>query len=62
MSVLLPILSIIFVVVVGGGLGVVFIVLNETGAGEYGAIGVGLGLLVFVPIIAGILARPGRGS
>ena len=59
---LLPVLAVLFVVVLGGGLGVIFIVLNETGAGEYGAIGIGLGLVVGVPAIAGLLAMPRRGS
>lgn len=61
MSMLLPILAILFVVVWGGGLGVIFIVLNETGAREFGAIGIGLGLVVFVPIIAGLLSRQRTG-
>ena len=62
LAMLLPVLGILFVVVWAGGLGVIFIVLNETGAGEYGAIGIGLGVVVFVPAIAGLLAKQRGGS
>ena len=55
MSMLLPIIAVLFVVVWAGGLGVIFILLNETGAGEWGAIVIGLGVVVGVPAIAGFL-------
>ena len=62
MSMLLPVLAVLSVAVWGGGLGTIFIVLNETGLEEWGAIVVGLGLVVGVPSIAGLLAMPRGGS
>ena len=61
MSMLLPFLSVLAVAVWGGGLGTIFIVLNETGLGQWGAIWIGLGLVVGVPSIAGFLAMPRGG-
>ena len=48
----LPLLAALVVIVWGGGLGVIFIVLNETGAGVWGAIIVGMALVVGVPLLA----------
>ena len=58
MSMFLPILAVLSVAAWGGGLGAIFIFLNETSIGEWGAIGIGLGLVVGVPVIAGLLAMP----
>ena len=53
----LPILSGVFVLIVGGGLGVIF-----TLAGNNGTIGIGLGIVVLSPIVAAaILKRNGEG-
>ena len=52
MAMALPLLAALVVIVWGGGLGVIFIVLNETGAGVWGAIIVGMALVVGVPLLA----------
>ena len=52
LPILLPLLSIIGVVSWAVGLGVVFIVLNETSLGVNGVIILGLVLIIVVPVIA----------
>jgi len=54
---LLPIASIALVVLWGGGIGGVFIALNETALGEWGAVIVGAALVVLVPAIAFLAVR-----
>ena len=51
-SILLPLMAGIFVLIVGGGLGVVF-----TLAGENGTIIIGLAIVVLSPVVAGLLVR-----
>ena len=51
----LPLIAVLFVVIWGGGLGVIFIVLNESGMGIWGVIGLGLVLVIGVPGIASLL-------
>ena len=51
----LPLIAVLFVVIWGGGLGVIFIVLNESGTGIWGVIGLGLVLVIGVPGIASLL-------
>ena len=60
MSLLLPILAALFIIVWGGGLGVIFILLSETGLGEWGSIIIGMSLVVLVPFFAAVLAMPRR--
>ena len=66
LPVILPVAAILFVVVIGGGLGAIFIALASTGIemGElhksWGAIFIGLALVILVPTIAALLARPRR--
>ena len=50
----LPLLAAIVVIIWGGGIGVIFIVLNETGAGVWGAIIIGMALVVGIPLLAAI--------
>ena len=57
---MLPLAAILFVVLWGGGVGVIFIVLGKTGIGEWGAIIGGIALAVLVPAIASILTLPKR--
>ena len=56
----LPLAAILFVVFLGGGLGVIFILLGKTGLGEWGAVILGLCLVLGVPAIAALLAAPKR--
>ena len=60
LPVVLPLLAMGFVVVCGGGLGVSFIALAKAGAGIWGAIIIGLALVVGVPLIGGLLTLPRR--
>ena len=56
-ALLFPLLAVLTIVVYGGGLGVIFILLNETALGEEGVITLGLVLLIGVPGAAAILQR-----
>ena len=49
---ILPLFAIIFIVIWGGGLGVAFILLDKTALEEWGAIIVGMALVVGVPTVA----------
>ena len=58
---LLPLAAIMFVVVWGGGLGAIFIVLaKKTALEQWGAVIIGIALVVVVPIIASLLTLPKR--
>ena len=57
---ILPLAAILFVVIYGGGLGVGFILLNETGLGEWGPMILGSILVVGVPLAAALLTLPKR--
>ena len=56
MAMILPLLAALVIIVWGGGVGVVFIVLNETGAGVWGAIIIGMALVLGIPSVAALLA------
>ncbi|MBI4298800.1 MAG: hypothetical protein HY666_03475 [Chloroflexi bacterium] len=53
----IPLGAALFVVVVGGGLGGIFTLLAETSLGNYGAIVIGIGLVVSVPAVGWYLTR-----
>ncbi len=57
---ILPLLAVLFIVIVGGGLGVSFILLDKTGLEEWGSIIVGMALVIGVPIVGGLLTMPKR--
>ena len=58
---LLPLAAIMFVVIWGGGLGAIFIVLaRKTALEQWGAVIIGLALVVGVPFIASLLTLPKR--
>ncbi len=57
LAMLIPIISVVIVAVVGGGLGFIFIGAGKAGAGEWGAIVIGLALVVLVPVAAFLIER-----
>ena len=57
MAVLIPVLSIIVIIVFAGGLGVLFMVMENTMQNEIGVIVLGSALVVGVPTVAYILER-----
>ncbi len=60
---ILPLAAIMFVVIWGGGLGAIFIILDKkTSLDQWGAVIIGLALVVMVPLIASIVALPKRSN
>jgi|SaaInl4_135m_RNA_FD_contig_21_3568488_length_918_multi_9_in_0_out_0_2 hypothetical protein len=57
LAMLVPIVSVLIVAVIGGGLGAIFIGADKAGMGEWGAIVIGLALVVAVPFGAFVLER-----
>ncbi len=49
-AMIFPILAVLTIVIFAGGLGVTFMVINETPIHEIGVIILGLAILVFVPL------------
>ncbi len=49
-AMIFPILAVITIAIYAGGLGVIFMVINETPIHETGVIILGLAILVFVPL------------
>ena len=56
-ALLFPFLAVVVIVAYAGGLGTVFILLNETEAGELGVIILGMALVVGVPVVAALGQR-----
>jgi hypothetical protein len=56
-ALLFPLLAVLFIVALGGGLGVLFMIINETAVGEWGVIALGLSLVVGVPTVAALAQR-----
>ena len=56
-ALLFPFLAVLVIVIYAGGLGTIFILLNETEAGEWAVIALGLTLVVGVPIAAALGQR-----
>ena len=52
-----PLMAVLIIMGYAGGLGVVFILLNETAAGEWAVIALGLTLVVGVPAAAALGQR-----
>ena len=57
---ILPLVAVLFIILCGGGLGLTFILLNKTGLEQWGAVIVGMVLVVGVPAVAAILTIPRR--
>ncbi len=55
MAVLFPLLAVLTIVVYAGGLGVIFIVLNDVVLEEWGVVILGMALVVGVPAVAAFL-------
>ena len=49
-AMIFPILAVLTIVIFAGGLGVIFMVINETAIHEIGVIILGLAILVLVPL------------
>ena len=56
-ALLIPLLSVLVIVAFGGGLGVTFMLINETALGEWGVVALGLALVVGVPAVAALAQR-----
>ena len=56
-AMLLPLLAVVTIVGYAGGLGIIFILLNETPAHEWAVIALGTTLVVGVPIAAALGQR-----
>ena len=56
-AMLFPILAILCIAAYAGSLGVIFMLINETGMEEIGVIILGAALVIFVPLIAYMLER-----
>ena len=56
-ALLFPLLAVVTIIVFGGGLGVVFMLLNETPLGEWGVVALGMALVVGVPSVAALVQR-----
>ncbi len=57
MAVLFPLLAVLMVVAVAGGLGVAFTVIHETTHSEIGVLILGVSLVVGVPAVAALLQQ-----
>ena len=57
LALLIPAISVVVVAVIAGGLGFIFIGLYKAGAGEWGAIIIGMALVIGVPTAAYMMER-----
>ncbi len=56
-ALLFPLLAVLTIVVFGGGLGVIFILLNEMVVEEWAVVALGIALVVGVPGVAALAQR-----
>ena len=59
---LIPIVALLFVVLWGGGLGAIFIFVGKAGAEQWGAVIIGMSLVLGVPTVAALITMPKRGA
>ena len=57
LAVLIPLLAMLVIVAYAGGLGVIFMLLNETGAEQWAVVILGMVLLIGVPATAALVER-----
>ncbi len=62
LALLIPAISVLIVAVIAGGLGFIFIGLYKAGAGEWGAIIIGMALVIGVPAVAYLMERTYEGN
>lgn len=60
LPIILPLAAVLFIVLWGGGLGIGFILLGKTGLEQWGAVIVGVGLVVAVPAVGALLTMSRR--
>ena len=57
MSMLFPLLAVIVIATYAGGLGVIFILIHETGLKQWGVVALGMVILIAVPTTAAIVQQ-----
>ena len=57
MALLFPFLAVLTIVVYAGGLGVIFMLVNETALHEWGVMIIGVALVVGVPSVAALMQK-----
>ena len=57
MALLYPMMALLVIAGYAGGLGVIFMLLNETALGEWGVVALGVALVVGVPTMAALAQR-----
>ncbi len=57
LAMVIPLLAVLVIVIFAGGLGIIFMLLDSTGAEEWGVVALGTALLIGVPTVAALLER-----
>ncbi len=57
LAMLIPFLAVLTIVIFAGGLGIIFMLLESTGIGEWGVVGLGSAIVVLVPAAAALLEQ-----
>lgn len=57
LAMVIPLLAVLVIVTFAGGLGIIFMLLDSTGAEEWGVVALGTALVVGVPTVAALLER-----
>ena len=57
LAMLIPFLAVLTIVIVAGGLGIIFMLLESTELGEWGVVGLGAAIVVLVPAAAALLEQ-----
>ena len=57
LAMVIPLLAVLVIVTFAGGLGIIFMLLDSTGAEEWGVVALGTTLVVGVPSVAALLER-----
>ena len=57
LAMVIPLLAVLVIVTFAGGLGIIFMLLDSTGAEEWGVVALGTALVIGVPTVAALLER-----